>query len=74
MRSIEFGFPQGLKQVVPEMKSDLYRPKIFFGVQFRGPLRVVGHREHQVLVGVAWLFFIGQDLLDFTGKVWDIHW
>ena len=33
MRSIEFGFPQGLKQVVPEMKSDLYRPKRFFGVR-----------------------------------------
>ena len=32
MRSIAFGFPQGLKQVVPEMKSDPYHPKRFFGV------------------------------------------
>ena len=26
------------------MKSDLYRPKIFFGVQFLGPLRAAEHR------------------------------
>ena len=52
-RSIGFVFPQGLKQVVPEMKSDLYRPKRFFGVQFPGPLCVARHREHQVWLGVA---------------------
>ena len=52
-RNIEFVFPQGLKQVVPEMKSDLYRPKRFFGVRSPVPLHVEGHRVHQVWLGVA---------------------
>lgn len=52
-RSIEFVFHRGSKRVVPEMKNDLYRPKIFFDVQFLEPLHVVGHREHQVWLGVA---------------------
>ena len=38
------------------VKRDLYRHKRFFGVQFPGPLRVAGHREHQVWLGIG--FFI----------------
>jgi len=52
-RSIESGSPQGSQRVVPERKRDPYRPGRFFGVQFPGPLHVVGHREHEVWLGVA---------------------
>jgi len=51
------------------MKSDLYRPKIFFGVQFHGPLHVVGHRENQVWLGVALFYWTG-----LTGLISEFIW
>lgn len=53
MHNTEFGSPQGSQQVVPEMKSDLYRPKRFFGVQFPVPLRAAEHQERLILAGEA---------------------